>query len=192
MFLSAPWINGWVNNREAKGIKTGSGWVCCHNARGRVRNRKPNSEADRPMDLTYCSHKPECIVTTNPDKSVLISIIAWHFQFHLVNVSILQLKYEYGARIESCSSLSSDCYVTWYPLTTGIGASQCPSERDTALVTCYLTLLIGVFKSVDNNCTTITHIYNESVNIIEGSNVAFNEVIAWISHKRCQWLEMRV
>ena len=28
-----------------------------------------------PRDLTYCSHKPECNVTTNPDRSVLITII---------------------------------------------------------------------------------------------------------------------
>ena len=26
-------------------------------------------------DLTYCSHKPECIVTTNLDRSILIRII---------------------------------------------------------------------------------------------------------------------
>ena len=57
------------------GIKTGSGGVCCHNARGRVRNRKSNPEGVSPRDLTYCSHKPECIVTTKPDRSVLITII---------------------------------------------------------------------------------------------------------------------
>ena len=55
----------------------------CHNARGRVRSRKSN--------LTYCSHKPECIVTTNPDRSALITIITWHFQFHLVNISIVTM-----------------------------------------------------------------------------------------------------
>ena len=53
-----------------QGIKTGSGGVCCHNARGRVRNRKSNPEDFSPRDLTYCSHKPECIVATNPDRSI--------------------------------------------------------------------------------------------------------------------------
>ena len=28
-------------------------------------NRKSNPQTVRPRDLTYCSHKPECIVTTN-------------------------------------------------------------------------------------------------------------------------------
>ena len=56
-----------------------------------------NPEADRPMDLTYCSHKPECVVTTSPDRSVLITIITRNFQFQLVNVDIRHLKYGYGA-----------------------------------------------------------------------------------------------
>ena len=33
----------------------------------------------RPRDLTYCSHKPQCTVMANPDRSVLITIITWHF-----------------------------------------------------------------------------------------------------------------
>ena len=36
-----------------------------------------------------------------PDRSVLITIITWHFQFHPLNISILHLKYEYRARSES-------------------------------------------------------------------------------------------
>ena len=59
--------------------KTSSGGVCCPNAQGRVRNRKSNPEVVSPRDLTYCSHKPECIGTPNPDRSVLITIITWHF-----------------------------------------------------------------------------------------------------------------
>ena len=126
-----------------KGIKTGSGGVCCHNARGRVRNRKSNPEGVSPRDMTYCSHKPECIVTTNPDRSVLITIITWHFQFRPVYGSILHLKYDYRARSESRFACYSHCYVTWYPLTTGIVASQCPSARDAVLVTRYLTPFIS-------------------------------------------------
>ena len=98
-----------------------------------------NPEGVSPRDLTYCSHKPECIVTTNPDRSVLITIITCHFQFRPVNVSILHLKYDYRARSESRFACNSHCYVTWYPLTTGIVASQCPLARDAVLVTRYLT-----------------------------------------------------
>ena len=90
----------------------------CHNARGYVRNRKWDPKAVRPSDLTYCSHKPACIVTTNPDRSVLITIITWHFQFHVVNVSILHLKYKYGAQSESHFACYSHRYVTWWPVTT--------------------------------------------------------------------------
>ena len=63
-------------------IKTGSGEVCCPSARGRVRNRKSNPEGGSQRDFTYCMHKPECIGTINPSRSVLITIITWHFQFH--------------------------------------------------------------------------------------------------------------
>ena len=88
--------------------------------------------------LTYCSYKPECIVTTNPDRSVLIAIITWHFQFCPVNVSILHFTYEYRARIEGLFACYSHCYVTCCPLATGIVASQFPSSRDDVVVTRYL------------------------------------------------------
>ena len=126
-----------------KGIKTGSGGVCCHNARGRMRNRKSNPEGVSPRDLTYCSHKPECIVTTNLDRSVLIRIITWHLQFRPVNVSILHLKDDYRARSEGRFACYSHCYVTWCPLMTGIVASQCPSAWDAVLVTRYLMHFIS-------------------------------------------------
>ena len=155
------------------GVKGGSGWVCFHNVRGRVRNRKSNSEAVRPRYKTYCSHKAACIVTTNPNRSVLITIITWHFQFHLVNFSILHLKYKYGARRESRFACYSHCYATWCSLTTGIIASKCPSVRVAALVTRYLTPLISAcLKPL--KFTTMKHIHNQSANIIEGWNVAFD------------------
>ena len=101
------------------------------------------SQIPRALDLTYCSHKPECIVTTNPDRSVLITIITWHFHFRPMNVSILHLKDDCRARSESRFACYSHCYVTWCPLATGIVASQCPSARDAVLVTRYLTSLIS-------------------------------------------------
>ena len=136
-----------------------------------------NREGVSPRDLTYCSHKPECIVTTNPDRSVLITIITWHFRFRPVNVSILHLKYDYRARSESRFACYSHCYVTWYPLTTGIVASQCPSARDAVLVTRYLTpFILACLNSIS---TAIKHVYKESANIIEGCNVAWNTNDCW-------------
>ena len=41
------------------------------------------------------SHAPSCIGTTNPDRSVLITIITWHFQFHPVDVNNLCVKGAY-------------------------------------------------------------------------------------------------
>ena len=108
-----------------------------------MRNRKSNPEDVSPRDLTHCSHKPECIVTTNPDRSVLITIITWHFQFRPVNVSILHLNYDFRAGSESRFACYSHCYVTWYPLTAGIVTSQCPSARDAVLATSYLTPFIS-------------------------------------------------
>ena len=89
--------------------------VCCHNKRGRIRNRKTNPEGVSPRDLTYCSHNPECIVTTNPYRSVLITIITWHFQFLPANASILHLKYECRARNDKRFACYSHCYVTCCP-----------------------------------------------------------------------------
>ena len=55
------------------------------------------SQANKPTcktgsQIPYCSHKPECIGTTNPDRSVLITILTWQFPFNPVNVSNLHVK----------------------------------------------------------------------------------------------------
>ena len=39
-------------------------------------SRKPNPGL-LAWGMMYCSHKPECIVTTNPNRSVLITIITY-------------------------------------------------------------------------------------------------------------------
>ena len=96
-----------------------------------------NPERVSPRDLTY---KPECIGTTNPDRSVLIKIITWHFQFHQMNVNN---KMRICARSESRFTCPSYCYVTWCPLTTGTVVSQYPSSRDAVLVRRCLTHLIS-------------------------------------------------
>ena len=102
--------------------------VCCHNARGRGQNRK-----------SYCSFMIGWIVTTKPNRSVLIAIKTWHFLYHSANVGIRYLKGE----LIYCSKRGrfrvliprATHYVTWCPLTTGIITSQCQSLRDAVLVT---------------------------------------------------------
>ena len=53
----------------------------------------------------------------SPDRSVLITIITWHFQLHLMNVSILRSKYKYSAWSECPFACYSHCYVMRCPLT---------------------------------------------------------------------------
>ena len=76
-------------------------------------SRKSNSSVKRLRDWTQYPYR-QSIVTTDRDRSVLITIITWHVQFHLANVSILHLKYVYGARSESrfaCFTLYLPCHV---------------------------------------------------------------------------------
>ena len=108
--LSAP--SHYLNHGAVLGVKSGSGGV--------VRTVRQIPRAKAHGIWLPVSHAPSCIVTTNPDRSVLITIITWHFQFRPVNVSIFHLKYDYRARSESHFACYSHCYVTWYPLTTGI------------------------------------------------------------------------
>ena len=42
-------------------------------------NRKSQSQGRRPNDWAYCSYMPKCIVTTKPDRLVLIMIMTWLF-----------------------------------------------------------------------------------------------------------------
>ena len=99
--------------------------VCCYNAWGRVRNTKPNPEAPRPIGrgISRTVGTSPRALTIPPNKSVLITIITWHFQFHLINVSILHLNYEYDALSENRFACYPDCYITWCPFMTGIVAS---------------------------------------------------------------------
>ena len=71
-----------------EGIETSLGGGGGQNARGRVRNRELNPYGE---DV---KHKTECIVKTNPDRSVLITTIPWHFGFRPVNVRIFYIEYE--------------------------------------------------------------------------------------------------
>ena len=118
-----------------------------------------------------CSHIPECMVTAHTHRSVIITIVTCHFPFYLVNFTT---KCEYGVQRESRFACFSHYCVTWCLLTTGIVDSQCSSSKDAVLVTRQPTPLISACLNLFKNSTTIKHIYNEFVNIIEGCNVTFD------------------
>ena len=157
-----------------KGLRPVVEGVCCHNAQGRVQNRKSNPEDFSPKDLTYCSHKPECIVTTNPDRSILITIITWHFQFHHMNVGNIHGKGAYVLEAKPFHALlpllrhvvflnDGNCRLI-IPVIKGCCAHEVLPHA----------FNIGVFKYGKSNSTTIKHIYNESENLNESCGVAFD------------------
>ena len=139
--------------------------------------------------LTYCPHKPECIGTTNPDSSVLITIITWHFQFYIVNAS----KKRVCARSESRFTRPSDCYFTGCPLTTGIDASQYPSSWDVVLVRRCLALLIPVCLNTVKATLPRWNIFTTNLRIwMKVMTLHLTAIIGGIFHKQCQWLAWRV
>ena len=66
------------------------------------------------------------------------------------------------------------------PLTIPIVKGCCTCDR------LLHTFIISVFNSIKKNFTTIKHTWNESVNIIEGCNVAFDTNDGWNFQK--SWL----
>ena len=99
-----------------------------------------------------------------------------------MNVSILHLKYEYGARSESRFAYYSHCYVTWCPLTTGSVAFTMPvSKVRYAHGALPHTFRIGVFKSIENNSTIVKYIYNMSLVRISREHVHYTSVFFAVS-----------
>ena len=62
------------------------------------------SAGETGSQMTYCSHKPECIVTTSPDRSVVIAILTWHFQFRSINFFILSTGCNVAFDTNDCSN----------------------------------------------------------------------------------------
>ena len=121
------------------------------------------------------SHKPECIVTAKPDRSVLITVKTWHFQFHLSWLLVFSIqntnKLVEARGVSRTSPIATSRGAC--SLKRGIVASQSSSSRDAALMTRYLTLLISARSKPFKNSTTIQHVYNYSASIFEGCNVTF-------------------
>ena len=145
-----------------------------HNARGHVRNK------------TYwldCSHKPECILTTKPDRSVSIMIIIWHVTLHPVDVSAFHVNGEYGVQSESCFMRFSHCYVTWCPLTRGIAASQYASWRDAVLATSYHSPLVSACLNAVYSVLTQENIFTTNLRTgLALLTLLLRAIIAGISH----------
>ena len=122
------------------GIKGDSGEGCC-NALGLVRLVRPIPRA-LGLGIGRTGRTSRSVLwQQNPKKSVLITIITWHFQFQPVNDNILHLISGYHVWSESRVACYSHCYATWCRLRTWIVASQSPSSRDLMLVTHYFTPL---------------------------------------------------
>ena len=161
----------------AEGIKTNSGGICCHNARGHVRNRKSNPESFSPSDLTYCWHK-HC--DKNPDRSALIMIITWHFQFHPMNVSNLRIKHAYMCSKREPFHALLPLLRDVVPLNDGNCHLTIPVVKGgCACEALHHAFNIGVFEYGKSNSTTIKHIYNKSENLNESCDVAFDRNNWW-------------
>ena len=105
--------------------------VWCHNARRCVQSGNPIPRTlDHWIGRTVCTSPSAFWQQNLTDRSVLFTIVIWHFKNHPVNVSILHLEGEYGALNESSFACRFHFHVKWCPFTTVILASQCPSSRD--------------------------------------------------------------
>ena len=77
ILISCSWLGSDRKmNRHGRGL-----WNWWHQWRVRT-NRKSQSRDCRARNWMYCSHNPECIVTANPNRSVLIMMVTWHVSFH--------------------------------------------------------------------------------------------------------------
>ena len=114
----------------------------------------------------HCDNKPRQIGVN--------TIITWHLQFHLENIDILHLNYEYGSRIESRFAT---------PIVTSRNApndGNCRLTMPGVKGRCARDVLLTPLISAGlNNSTTIKHIYNEFVNIIEGCDAIFDISDCW-------------
>ena len=131
------------------------------------------------QDLTYRSHKSECIGTTNSDRSVLITIITWHFQFHPAKVSNL---HEEGAYVLEARAVSRALPLLRHvvPLNDGNCRLTIPVVKGRRARDALPHVFhIGVFKFVKAIFTAIKHIYKEYANIIEDCYVVFDSNDCW-------------
>ena len=108
------------------------------------------------LDVLFAQDR--VLVTRKPDRSILITIMIWHFLFTLWMLVFFTLKTNMVLELRAIS----------IPVVKGLSA------RDV-----YLTPLISACLMWWNGSTTIEHIYNESVNKIDSCGVTFDNNDWW-------------
>ena len=154
-------------------IKTGSGGVCCQNARGGACEIGSQfCDALFAQVRVQCDNKPRQIgVNHNYNMSFFISIRECQYPPHKIRILCTKrepfrvllplLRHVLPLNHENCH------------LAMPVGKGRCASDALTH------TFNSGVFKSVENNSIIIKYIYNESGNTIEGCNVVFDASNCW-------------
>ena len=144
-------------------------------------NRKSNPEAIRSRDWTYYLHKPECIVTTKPDRLVLIMFIIWHFNFTpwMLVFSTLKANTIFAYKREPfmcyshyyvtrCYLNNRNCCLTM-PIAKGHGAHD----------ELTFTFNIIVFKSIKTNSTTTKHTIESRYNTVQYNMIFLQHCSDW-------------
>ena len=109
----------------------------------------------------YCSHKPECIVTTNPNRSVLITIIAWHFQFSPPECWYCPFEIRIWCLKQEPFHMLLPLLRHMVPLNDRNCRLTMPVIKGrAALDALHHAFDIGVFKTVKKNSPMIKHIHN--------------------------------
>ena len=121
---------------------------------------------------------------------VLITIIAWSYQFHLMNVSISYLNMQMRIRYlrESYFMYFSNCCVIWH-LLQELWLQHAYHKGSKACVFWYLSLLIfGCLNANENNSIIMNYVNNESSIMM----TIFKSMCQLITWKYYQWLVWRV
>ena len=140
-----------------------------------MRNRKSNPEAVGSRDWTCRSHKPECILTIKSDRSVITTIITWHFNFTLwmlvFSIEMTNMVLEARA-VSRTSPIVASRGAPWRQELSPHNARRQGTLRPWRATLIPLILAcLNPFKRIHPQ---LKHINNESANIIESCYVAFD------------------
>ena len=133
--------------------------------------------------IPYCLHKPECIGTTKPNRSVLITILTWQFPFNPVNVSNLHVKGTFvrGSLFPLLRHVvplnDGNCRLTIHVIKGRCIRGALPHAFN-----------IGIFKYGKSNpiFTTNLRTWMKVVTLL------LTAIIGGIFNKQCEWLAWRV
>ena len=113
------------------------------------------TESVSPMNLTYCSHKPDCIVTTNPDRFLILASECRHSPFKLrIRCSKGEMFCMLPPLLGHAVPLDDGNCRLSMPVVKGRCTHDAPPH----------TFNKGVFKFIKTNSTTVKHTYIEYTN----------------------------